>query len=173
MSRSWFVRLRRGLLVVAAAALVWASVVAVWGGFYVRILGLRFSSRDYRDALLIALTSVLAATGIKIRMSGWQAVDDDWVRLFRRVHRAAAVVQPLGTRAFWLPSARRIAALVRQIPQSWLMTAPATAVAAAGIVLNISQWADARPLWLDEEMILLNLRDRGWFALGGLLWLGQ
>ena len=28
-------------------------------------------------------------------------------------------------------------------------------------------------MWVDEEMIALNLRDRGWLDLAGPLWLGQ
>ena len=45
------------------------------------------------------------------------------------------------------------------------------AVAGAGIVLY--QWLGARPLWLDEEMIALNFRDRSFAGLGGRLWLDQ
>lgn len=45
------------------------------------------------------------------------------------------------------------------------------ALAGAGIV--IYQWAGARPLWLDEEMIALNFRDRSFAALGGRLLLDQ
>lgn len=50
---------------------------------------------------------------------------------------------------------------------------PAALIAAAGAAVQIGQWARARPLWLDEEMIVLNVRDRGIAALGGALWLGQ
>ena len=170
MSRSPLVRVRRALLVVAAAAVVWASIVALTGGFYLRVFGLRFSSRDYRDALLIALVSVLASTAIKVRISGWQAVDEEWARLF---DRAVRPLRPLRTRAFRLSLVRRTAAPVRRIPWSMLAAALPTAIALAGTLLAISQWAGARPLWLDEEMILLNVRDRGWSGLGGLLWLGQ
>jgi hypothetical protein len=45
------------------------------------------------------------------------------------------------------------------------------AIAGAGIVMY--QWAGARPLWLDEEMIALNFRDRSFNALGGRLFLDQ
>ena len=45
------------------------------------------------------------------------------------------------------------------------------AVAGAGVV--IYQWAGGRPLWLDEEMIALNFRDRPFTALGGRLFLDQ
>jgi len=46
-------------------------------------------------------------------------------------------------------------------------------IAFAGAGLEIVQWAGARPLWLDEEMIALNLRDRGLVDLAGRLWLDQ
>jgi hypothetical protein len=39
--------------------------------------------------------------------------------------------------------------------------------------LQVYQWAGARPLWLDEQMIALNLRDRTFAELAGTLWLGQ
>jgi hypothetical protein len=39
--------------------------------------------------------------------------------------------------------------------------------------LQLYQWAGARPLWLDEQMIALNLRDRTFAELAGTLWLGQ
>ena len=42
---------------------------------------------------------------------------------------------------------------------------PELIVAALGVALLIVQWAAARPLWLDEEMIALNVRDR---SFGGL-----
>ena len=46
-------------------------------------------------------------------------------------------------------------------------------IAVAGVALVLHQWASARPLWLDEEMIALNFRDRSFAALAGRLWLDQ
>jgi hypothetical protein len=46
-------------------------------------------------------------------------------------------------------------------------------VAIAGVFLVIYQWSAARPLWLDEEMIALNVRDRPIGDLAGHLWLEQ
>jgi len=46
-----------------------------------------------------------------------------------------------------------------------------TAAAAASLV--VYQWAVARPLWLDEEMLAINLRERGLPQLAGALSLGQ
>src|SRR5262249_1181514 len=53
-----------------------------------------------------------------------------------------------------------------------LQLIPAAIAAAAGLLL-IVQWAAARPLWLDEEMIAINLRDRSIRELTGALSLGQ
>ncbi len=52
------------------------------------------------------------------------------------------------------------------------MSAPLM-IAVAGMAIVLYQWISARPLWLDEEMIALNFRDRSFFALGGRLWLDQ
>jgi hypothetical protein len=50
---------------------------------------------------------------------------------------------------------------------------PATLAALTGTLLFVYQWAVARPLWLDEEMIAINIRDRGLADLARGLWLGQ
>ena len=39
--------------------------------------------------------------------------------------------------------------------------------------LKVFQWYFSRPLWLDEEMVLLNARDRAFAELPGSLWLNQ
>jgi hypothetical protein len=66
-----------------------------------------------------------------------------------------------------LPDAHTIT--VRRKPTYWI---PAlTALAGAGILIY---WTStARPLWVDEEMVLLNVRDRGFARLAGALWLDQ
>lgn len=48
-----------------------------------------------------------------------------------------------------------------------------TAVAAGAAVWDIYRWSGAAPLWLDEEMIALNLRGRSFADLAGALWFGQ
>lgn len=55
----------------------------------------------------------------------------------------------------------------------WLSIAPAVLVAVAGAVLIAYQWSGGRPLWVDEEMIAINIRDRSFADLTGTLWLGQ
>jgi hypothetical protein len=49
----------------------------------------------------------------------------------------------------------------------------AGSIASIGAVLLVYHWASARPLWLDEQMIAINLRERGLASLAGELWLGQ
>jgi hypothetical protein len=40
-------------------------------------------------------------------------------------------------------------------------------------MIDVYQWLGAAPLWLDEEMIALNVRDRSFADLAGSLWLEQ
>ena len=49
----------------------------------------------------------------------------------------------------------------------------AGALASIGAALLFYQWSGARPLWLDEQMIAINLRERGLASLAGPLSLGQ
>jgi hypothetical protein len=53
----------------------------------------------------------------------------------------------------------------------WFLAA--AVITAAGAGLLIMQWAGGRMLWLDEEMIALNLRDRSFRELAGPLQLAQ
>ena len=50
---------------------------------------------------------------------------------------------------------------------------PSFLLAGLGIALVVNQWAAGRPLWLDEEMIAINVRDRTISTLAGKLWLEQ
>jgi hypothetical protein len=45
--------------------------------------------------------------------------------------------------------------------------------AVAGTALKAYQWYFSRPLWLDEQMVLLNIRDRAMPDLIGPLWMNQ
>ena len=46
-------------------------------------------------------------------------------------------------------------------------------IALAAGAADVFLWAGARPLWLDEQMIAIYLRDRSLAELAGPLWLGQ
>lgn len=48
-----------------------------------------------------------------------------------------------------------------------------TVVAILAVGADLAQWLRAAPLWVDEEMIALNVRDRAFSELPGPLWLGQ
>lgn len=50
---------------------------------------------------------------------------------------------------------------------------PALVIALLGAGVDIAQWLRAAPLWVDEEMIAINLRDRTLVDLSGPLWLAQ
>ncbi len=49
----------------------------------------------------------------------------------------------------------------------------AAAIGVSGTALKAYQWYFSRPLWLDEQMILLNARDRSFSGLIGALWMDQ
>ena len=57
-------------------------------------------------------------------------------------------------------------------PQAFAWWLP-LCTAAIGVIIVLYQWLNVRPLWLDEEMIALNLRDRSFPELAGRLWLDQ
>lgn len=46
-------------------------------------------------------------------------------------------------------------------------------VALAGSAVLLYWTSTSRPLWVDEEMLLINVRDRGFLELAGPLWLDQ
>lgn len=162
------------MFALSITAIVWSAIVALTGGFHFHAGGVRISSRDFRDALAIGFLAAAAGIGLTVRLEGWQAIRARWHGLKSRVlgpsRRAARFAK-----SWWSSLRRRSAAAVAHARQHerWLPLAPALAIAIAGIVLAFLQWANAPPLWLDEEMILLNLRDRRWTDLGGVLWLGQ
>jgi len=143
-------RLRRWLLLLSAAAAAWALVVALTGGFVVRFAFIRLSSRSPRNSILLALLCVLA---VGVLTPDWRG---EIQMALSRCKKAGSLLM---TR------------LSRHWP--WLKWMPPVLIALVGIGLEIDQWAGARPLWLDEEMIALNLRDRTLAELGGTLWLGQ
>lgn len=143
--------IRRALLASALLAAVWAGFIAVTGGFATQLGGVRVSSRNIRNPILLALLSACTAVALS-RRNPRRVVDDDlrwWWSKAQSARRSAAG-------RWW----------VRRIH-------PVTLIATAGAALLMYQWSRARPLWLDEEMIALNIRDRSLSELAGSLWLGQ
>ena len=135
-----------------ALAVAWAVVISLTGGFFVRVGPVRVSSRTPTHGLLIALVAGLAAAALSLR---------DWRRSLREDRTWFRLVR---ARAF------------ESLRQRWRRLqhvgfASALAIVAGGLI--VYQWAIARPLFVDEEMIALNLRDRSVAELMGPLWLGQ
>ena len=141
--------------------------MALTGGFHVRVAGVPFSSRDYRTALLVALAAALVRAGLTWRTHGWDAIADQWRS------SGGAIARRASGSWRWLRARSVSAAADAREREPWLALAPALAVALAGVSAAVTQWLEAPPLWLDEEMILLSVRDRSWSGLGGSLWLGQ
>ncbi len=145
-------RVRRGLLVLGALAALWAAVVALTGGFVISFDQIRVSSRNPRNVVLIALLSGLAA---------WALALPDWRRGMRE-----DVLWALRAGSVAIQSFKRL--------WQWLQPAgPAAMIALGAVVLEIHEWTGGRTLWLDEEMIAINVRDRSFVDLAGPLWLGQ
>jgi hypothetical protein len=140
-----------GALCVLAA--VWAAALTFTGGFFVRFGPIRISSQHPRNAVLISLLSAVVVWALSWSREGRKALRDEWSRWRRRFDSTQAV------RTRWWPVIR--------------YAASAITIAAVGIALDIHQWNVGLPLWVDEEMIALNVRDRSVLDLGGPLWLGQ
>ncbi len=129
----------------ALGALAAAEAVLVWvtGGFRVELGGLRISSRQPGNAVVGSLLCAILAWLVTLSPDGRSMIRGEW-RLWRQ----------------WARHAIRVAA-------------SAPGLAAAAIAVDIYQWRAALPLWVDEEAIALNLRDRSIGELAGVLWLGQ
>lgn len=144
-------RIRRALLALAFLAVLWAGVVALTGGFAGQVAGVRVSSRNVWNPILLAIVSACAALVLSLPTRG-AALNADvrwWWSTVQRARHAMA--------GLW-----------------WVQWADlATMIAIGGAALQVYDWAGGRPLWLDEEMLALNVRDRSLAELTGSLWLDQ
>ena len=126
-----------------------STALVIVGGIEINPFGTRITSHDGRRTLLY--TSLL--------LSGYILAGGTF-GLFRQLGRG---IRSEVTRASWW-----------QMTRTWWKPAHLPAViAVAASCLLLRQWASAQTMWLDEEMIALNLRDRHLADLPGLLWLGQ
>lgn len=164
------VQLCRGLLLLAVLAAVWSIVVALTGGFVVHLGLVQLSSRNPRNGVLLALLSLLLVAALPV---GRSLLREQRSSLHRWWLAAVPVARQRLREQWSLWKRWRLAAVAALEGRvRWLWAVPVL-VALAGFGLDISQWANALPMWLDEEMIALNLRDRSLAALAGPLWLGQ
>ncbi|MDP1571143.1 MAG: hypothetical protein Q8L86_14205 [Vicinamibacterales bacterium] len=139
---------RRALQIVTLLCIAWALVVQVTGGVVVPVEGVDITSRSPRNAWVIALVAALVAWGL-----AWPAPLREWRRDARWWRlRAATALGAIRRHWAWLPAGALVAG-------------------AAGALAF--EWALGRPLWLDEQMIAINLRERSMTDLAGALWLGQ
>jgi hypothetical protein len=138
--------LRRTLTFGAAAAAVWGLAIAVTGGIVLDLPGVTITSRNPRNPLLAA--AVLGLVAFLLPMPNRRQAIADAMR------RWADRLRWYNADAPW-----------------W--AEPASLAALTAIVLGLRAWAFARPLWLDEQLIALNFRERSFADLAGTLWLGQ
>jgi hypothetical protein len=148
MARDSAASIRRALVALALLAGLWAVVVALTGGFRLTLAGIRVSSRSTTNPMLVALISTCVTVGLSLRSgANWRA-------------------QALEDLRWWANAVH-----LRSILGS--LFHPATLAAFGGAFLRLHDWAAGRPLWLDEQMIALNIRDRPMSELTGALWLNQ
>lgn len=145
MARDSAASVRRALVALAVIAGLWAVVVALTGGFRLTLAGIRVSSRSTTNPMLVAFVSTCVTIGLSLRSgANWHG------RMLEDLRWWANAVR-LGTKLFH----------------------PVTLAALGGVLLRLHDWAAGRPLWLDEQMIALNIRDRPISELTGALWLDQ
>jgi hypothetical protein len=149
MSPARVSRLRHALLFVCALSVAWAAILVLTGGFVIHVFSISVSSRNPRNALIVALLSGGTAWALPMPGGRWRAASETSFRWF-------AWIGALPTRWPWIRRAN-----------------PATMILLVALGVELAHWAAARPLWLDEEMIALNLRERSLVDLAGPLWLGQ
>ena len=148
MARVPAASIRRALVALAIVAGLWALVVALTGGFRLTLAGIRVSSRSATNPMLVALISTCVVIGLSLRSgANWRAQAYEDLR--------------------WWANAVHLPRILR-----WLLH-PATLAALGGVLLRLQDWAGGRPLWLDEQMIALNIRERPMVELTGPLWLDQ
>lgn len=139
-------QIRRVCLILGIASAVWAVALRWTGGFYFTLAGIAISSRNTLSALEVAAGLVSVALALL-----------PWTGGFRDLRRESE---------WWLRGPRYVWQHHRQ-------SLPALAIILLVIGFDLYQWLAASPLWLDEETIALNARDRSVAELTGPLWLGQ
>jgi hypothetical protein len=162
------IRLCRVFLVLFGLATIWAVALALTGGFAIDLDGFRISSRRPRNVIVIAGLSAGAAWALATpgRRRHVFLAELEQIPVVRAISGRLRLARRPGSRVApyvaALASAARAAAL-----------ASAAIFALVGAAALIDQWSWARPLWLDEEMIALNVRDRTLAELAGPLWFNQ
>lgn len=152
MNRHTLIILRRAALVLWVVAGLWSAWLALGGFVSITIGPIHASSRDTRNPLLIAGIGAVAFGLLTWRLGDGASLAAKWLWLRPRLGAWTRQV----TRAVW-----------------WSIGLLPVFVAVAGATVDTYQWTRAAPVWLDEEMIAINVRDRSFMDLAGALWLGQ
>ena len=140
---------RSSFLSLAVLTGIWTTALVIVGGIEITPFGTRITSHDGRRTLLY--TSLL--------LSGYILAGGSF-GLFPQLGRG---IRSRVSRASWWRATRTW----------WKPAHLPVVIAVVASCLLLRQWASAQTMWLDEEMIALNLRDRRLADLPGLLWLGQ
>jgi len=143
----------RVFCLLCAFAAAWAAVLVVTGGFDLRLGSIRVRSNNPRNPALLSVVSALILWLLSRSRDGRSALEAEWTHW-----------------RYWFETTQTWRTRYR--PVFDYVVSPMT-VAIVGIGLDISQWAVALPLWVDEERIALNVRDRPIADLAGTLWFGQ
>jgi hypothetical protein len=122
--------------------------------------------------VLSAATLTALVWMIAVRATGGFVWETPLFRLSSRdPFRPMVIAVLLGIASWYAAPPRDLAFLVRV--QRALAARLAVLIAVTGAGLLVYQWLGARPMWVDEEMIALNLRDRTLTQLATPLWLDQ
>jgi hypothetical protein len=141
----------RLLTVVSGLLVLVAGFIAATEGVSTSIAGLRVSAHNpIRPAIYGVLCAIVATVIYRLNAGGPTLAEE---------------------LAWWRGLVVRIVSVLRAHARGRL--APLLIVAAAALWIDVVQWWRGAPLWLDEEMIALNFRDRSFAGLTGSLWLGQ
>jgi hypothetical protein len=144
MNRRPLIVLRRVALVLSVGAGLWSAWLALGGVVFITLGPIHATSRNPRNPLLMAAIGAVAFGLLTWRLGDRAGLDTKWL---------------------WLR--QRLGAV------SWSIGLLPVVVALAGATVDMYQWSRGAPVWLDEEMIAINFRDRSFMNLAGPLWLGQ
>jgi hypothetical protein len=139
-------RTRRILVTLGLLVGLWSAVLRYTHGFRLVIGHRALSSRNPWSALETALLIEFAAVALSPWAGGLAGLGEEW--------------------KWW-------SRLSGQIWRRYGQIMPALAVVVVVAAHEVHQWLGAAPLWLDEETIALNVRDRSFVGLADGLWLGQ
>ena len=138
-------------MALSGLALVWAAVIVASGGFFLRLGPLVVSSRRTSTPLAAAVVCLGAAIGLTLRL-GRDGARAEW--------------------RWWRTGGSRVAQVSSSFVRRRAKFIP-LGILIFVVIQSLGRWTTVRPLWLDEESTLINVRDRTFAELPGTLWLGQ